>query len=79
MIQQKLAAVMEKLNVGVNTDNNLFVNIRQERENHLVEMNNSSQIYKLQQDIIASIIIWKRFQVLLFSLNNLFFGIDVHF
>lgn len=44
MIQQSLAAVMEKLNVGVNTDNNLFVNIRQERENHLVEMNNSSQI-----------------------------------
>lgn len=43
MIQQSLAAVMEKLNVGVNTDNNLFVNIRQERENHLVEMNNDAE------------------------------------
>lgn len=75
MIPPSLAVVMERSNIGVNTVNNLFENIRQERENHFVEINNSSQnLVSLrfdqittQPEQITKITIWKRYEVLLFS------------
>lgn len=87
MIPPSLAAVMERSNIGVNTVNNLFENFRHERENHFVEINNSSQNLETlsfdqitpQPEQITNITIWKRYEVLLFSLNNLFFAIDEHF
>ena len=86
MIPPSLAVAMERSNIGANTVNNLFENIRQERENHFVEINNSSQnLVSLsfdqittQPEQITKITIWKRYEVLLFSLNNLFFAIDNH-
>lgn len=87
LIPESLAEVMEHSQVGVNTVENLFANAIQERENHIVELNDSSQNLETvhfdqippQIEQLSKITVWKRYEILLFSLNNLFFAIDEHF
>lgn len=89
LLPQPLVEVMTNSLVGITTVSEILTRSRERNENYVQQMNQSLEDFQTEttesvipHDLVSpltTITVWRKYEVLLYSLNNIFFAIDEHF